>query len=66
MSDVGRQNADFAVHYLRTCTIRMTAIDVGDIFPRKIYFSPATGQVFVRRIQNQELSADIFQTLSDT
>ena len=62
MSDVGRQNADFALRYLRDHKIRIAAIDVGDTFPRKIFFSPASGQVFVKRIQNQTLTAELFQT----
>lgn len=63
MSDVGRQNADFAIRYLSTENIRIAAVDVGDTQPRKIYFSPATGQVFVKRIQNQALSPDLFGSL---
>ena len=63
MSDVGRQNADFAVQYLRDEQIRIAAVDVGDTYPRKIYFSPATGQVFVKRIQNRTLSPELFQSL---
>lgn len=62
MSDVGRQNADFALRYLKGQKIRITAIDVGDTFPRKIYFSPATGQVFVKRVQNRTLSPELFMT----
>ncbi len=57
MSDVGQQNADFAVRYLTERKIRIVAVDVGDTYPRKICFSPATGQVFVKRIQNQMLPA---------
>lgn len=60
MSDVGRQNADFALRYLKEQKIRIGAIDVGDIFPRKIYFSPTTGQVFVKRIQSQTLPPELF------
>ena len=63
MSDVGRQNADFALRYLKEQKIRIAAVDVGDVFPRKIYFSPATGQVFVKRIKNQALSPELFQSL---
>lgn len=65
MSDIGRQNADFALRYLKDRRIRITAVDVGDTFPRKIYFSPATGQAFVKRIQNQTLSPELFQSLGD-
>ncbi|MDO9308896.1 MAG: chemoreceptor glutamine deamidase CheD [Deltaproteobacteria bacterium] len=63
MSDVGRQNADFAVRYLSERKIRITAIDVGDIYPRKICFYPASGQVFVKRIKTQALSPELLQTL---
>ena len=60
MSDVGRQNADFALHFLNGQNIAVATLDVGDIFPRKIYFFPATGQVFVKRILNQTLPAKFF------
>lgn len=63
MSDVGRQNADFALRYLKEQKIRVVAVDVGDTFPRKICFSPVTGQVFVKRIQPQVLSPEIFESL---
>lgn len=63
MSDVGRQNADFAVRYLAERKVRIAAIDVGDIYPRKICFYPASGQVFVKRIQNQALSPEILQAI---
>lgn len=63
MSDVGRQNADFAMRYLKYSNIKIVAVDVGDTCPRKIYFSPATGQVFVKRIQNRVLSPKLLQKL---
>ncbi len=63
MSDVGRQNADFAMRCLKELRIRIAAVDVGDTFPRKIYFSSATGQVFVKRIQKQALSPELFKSL---
>lgn len=63
ISDVGRQNADFAMCYMKEQKIRIAAVDVGDTFPRKIYFSPATGQVFVKRIKNRALSPELFQPL---
>ncbi|MSN24609.1 MAG: chemoreceptor glutamine deamidase CheD [Geobacter sp.] len=61
LSDVGRQNADFALRYLKEQKIRVMAVDVGDYLPRKVCFSPATGQVFVKRIQNQVLAPELFQ-----
>ena len=64
MSDVGRQNAEFALRYLKKEKIRIAAVDVGDAFPRKICFSPGTGQVFVKRIQKLKLSPELFQSLN--
>lgn len=58
MSDVGRQNADFALQYLHERKIQVIAVDVGDVYPRKIIFSPISGQVFVKRIQKQGLYKD--------
>lgn len=52
MGNVGKQNAEFAVHHLKELKIPVVAMDVGDSCPRKIYFSPETGRVFVKRIQN--------------
>lgn len=65
MSDVGRQNADYALSYLRDQKIHIAAIDVGDTLPRKICFLPSSGQVFVKRIQKQELSPELFKSLSE-
>lgn len=64
VSDVGRKNADFAVRYLTERNIRIVAVDVGDNYPRKICFFPATGQVFVKRIQNQELTTEPLLSLA--
>lgn len=63
MSDVGRQNADFALHYLKEHRITIAAVDVGDTSPRKICFAPGTGQVFVKRIRTQALTPELFRSL---
>ncbi|MBW4054954.1 MAG: hypothetical protein HIU83_06070, partial [Proteobacteria bacterium] len=63
MSNVGRQNADFALRFLKDEKIRIAAVDVGDIYPRKICFYPATGRVFVKRIKNQALFPELIQVL---
>ena len=53
MSNVGRLNAEFALRYLKARHIQVVAMDVGDVYPRKIVFWPDTGQVLVKRIRNQ-------------
>jgi chemotaxis protein CheD len=60
MSDVGRQNADFALKYLSARNIQVVAADVGDVYPRKVIFFPNTGRVFVKRIPNQTLTLELF------
>lgn len=54
MTDVGRRNADFARAFLERQGIPITAVDVGDSYPRKIYYAPTTGKVFVRRLRTAE------------
>ncbi len=65
MSDVGRQNADFALRYLKSRYIQVVAVDVGDVYPRKVVFLPATGQVFVKRIRNQAVSQELLIPIPD-
>lgn len=52
VTDVGERNAAFALRYLEERAIPVTAVDVGDIYPRKVYFAPATGRAFVRQIRS--------------
>lgn len=52
VTDVGERNAEFALRYLEQREIPVTAVDVGDIYPRKVYFAPATGRAFVRQIRS--------------
>ncbi|MEC5396840.1 chemoreceptor glutamine deamidase CheD [Uliginosibacterium sp. H1] len=49
-SQVGERNAEFVLDYLRTEKIPLLAEDLGDIYPRKVYFFPATGRVMVKRL----------------
>lgn len=49
--NVGERNADFVRTYLRTHRIPVLAEDLNDVYPRKVYFFPRTGKVFVRKIQ---------------
>lgn len=49
-SNVGDRNAAFVLDYLATERIRVTAQDLLDVFPRKVYFFPATGRVMVKKL----------------
>lgn len=51
MSDVGLQNIEFVRAYLRTEGLPIAAEDVGDDFPRRMAYFPATGKVWVKKLR---------------
>jgi chemotaxis protein CheD len=48
--NVGQRNADFVLQFLKSEQIRVTARDLVDICPRKVFYFPATGRVLVKRM----------------
>ncbi len=48
--NVGERNAEFVLRYLRAEKMRITAEDLNDIYPRKVYFFPRTGKVLVKKL----------------
>jgi chemotaxis protein CheD len=51
IANVGSKNAGFVVKYLATERIRIAARDLADVFPRKVYYFPATGRALIKRLQ---------------
>ncbi|CAG1011219.1 Chemoreceptor glutamine deamidase CheD [Burkholderiales bacterium] len=51
---IGERNAQFALRYLAAEGIPVDAQDLLDVFPRKIYFFPATGKVLVRKLRDAQ------------
>jgi len=51
-ANVGERNADFVLQFLRTEGIRVAARDLNDIYPRKVYYFPASGRVLVKKLLN--------------
>jgi chemotaxis protein CheD len=49
--NVGAINSDFVLDYLRTEKIRVVAQDLRDIYPRKVYYFPASGRVLVKKLK---------------
>ncbi|MFZ6656108.1 MULTISPECIES: chemoreceptor glutamine deamidase CheD [unclassified Undibacterium] len=49
--NVGERNARFVLDYLRAERMRVTAEDLNDIYPRKVYFFPRTGKVLVKKLK---------------
>jgi chemotaxis protein CheD len=50
--NVGEKNSDFVLEYLRKERIRVVAQDLLDLYPRKVYFWPASGRVMVRKLKS--------------
>lgn len=48
--NVGERNADFAQRYLQREEIVIASHDLLDVYPRKVYFFPASGRVLVKRL----------------
>jgi chemotaxis protein CheD len=51
-TDIGARNAAFVKTFLRDEGIPIAASDLGDIYPRKVYFFPAAGRVRVKRLRD--------------
>jgi chemotaxis protein CheD len=52
MSDVGARNIEFVLEYLQTENIDVLVQDLGDIYPRKVMYYPATGRLRVKRLRS--------------
>ncbi len=52
MSDVGQQNIEFVRAYLQAEGLTVSAEDVGDIYPRKVYYDPRSGKVSVKKLRS--------------
>ena len=52
-SQVGERNAAFVLSYLKNENIPVLASDLLDVFPRKLYFWPRSGQARVKRLAAQ-------------
>jgi chemotaxis protein CheD len=52
MTDVGRRNIEFAESFLRLEGFTVAAKDVGDTFPRRVIYFPATGRVLLKRLRS--------------
>ncbi|MDH5229117.1 MAG: chemoreceptor glutamine deamidase CheD [Gammaproteobacteria bacterium] len=52
MSDIGLKNIEFVRHYIQTEGMNLISEDVGEEFPRKVVFFPATGKALVKRLRS--------------
>lgn len=52
VANVGERNAEFVLRFLHTEKIRVVAQDLVDVFPRKVYYFPASGKVMVKKLRD--------------
>jgi len=57
VTDVGARNIEFVHDFLNTEGFRALAEDLGDIYPRRVAYFPATGKVKVRKLRPLEATA---------
>ena len=50
-TNIGERNAIFVRQFLKNEQIKVTAEDLNDIYPRKVYFFPHTGKVHVNKLK---------------
>jgi chemotaxis protein CheD len=48
--NVGERNSAFVLDYLQTEQIKVVSQDLMGLYPRKVYFFPASGRVLVRKL----------------
>jgi len=51
MTDIGDKNINFVRTYISAEGLRLSASDLGDIHPRKVYYVPATGKVLMKKLR---------------
>lgn len=52
VTNMGERNVEFALGYLKNEGINVVAQSLLDVYPRKIYFFPATGKVLLKKLQH--------------
>jgi chemotaxis protein CheD len=50
ITDIGQKNIAFVRKYVQAEGLRLLASDIGDIYPRKVYYLPAIGKAFVKKL----------------
>ncbi len=51
LTDVGQRNIEFVQRYLETENLRVSASDLGDVYPRQVQFFPVSGKARVRQLR---------------
>jgi len=55
MTDIGQRNIQFVRQYVRSEGLCVVGEDLGDIYPRKVLYDPASGSARVKRLARGDL-----------
>lgn len=50
--DIGQKNIDFVLQYIKDESLKLTAKDLGDVYPRKVIYFPVSGKVRVKKLRS--------------
>lgn len=51
MTDIGQRNIEFVQEFIRTEGFKLLAADLGDIYPRKVYYFQGSGKMRVKKLR---------------
>jgi len=51
LTDIGGKNIEFVHHYLEMEKLKVSAIDVGGAYPRKVLYYPSSGRVKIKKLK---------------
>ncbi|MDP9014582.1 MAG: chemoreceptor glutamine deamidase CheD [Pseudomonadota bacterium] len=54
-TDVGKKNITFAKEFLKMEGFKIAAEDVGEVYPRRVVYFPATGLVMLKRLRSLDV-----------
>lgn len=54
MTDIGRRNIEFVHRYIQTEGLKLSASDLGDVYPRQVQFFPISGRARVRLLRRRD------------
>jgi len=49
--DVGARNAEWVLEYLRAEGLSASKTDLGDVYPRKVYYFTESGRVLLKKLE---------------
>ena len=62
--DVGQRNINFVKDYIKTEGLTLLSEDVGNIYPRKVMYFPASGKVKVKKLRNMHNNTIVAREMS--